>query len=178
MVSFFGLSQNWTSLIVLLTLIAVVWIFDRKNFKRDGIAFMRRTQRGLNFIQQFCEKHENLLEEIWQLRHYGFLRRSRRRIMFLPRRKESLGKNRNHICCCTCFASNCAEAVCSSLHGRRRSSRPYYNAAFPGCGADFFFADYNSPGPACASGADNRSSGFFRSYRLLADLDFHNHGRA
>ena len=58
MFSIFGLSQNWMSLLVLLALIAAIWIFDRKNFKRDGIVFMRRTQRGLIFINDFAKKHE------------------------------------------------------------------------------------------------------------------------
>lgn len=58
MLSILGLSQNWTSLIVLLALIALIWLFDRKNFKRDGIIFMRRTKKGLRFINSFAKKHE------------------------------------------------------------------------------------------------------------------------
>lgn len=56
-----GLSTNWISLIVLLTLIGIVWLFDRKNFKREGIMFLRRTDRGLKFIDNFAKKHTNAL---------------------------------------------------------------------------------------------------------------------
>ncbi len=56
-----GLSANWVSLILLFAIIAVVWIFDRKNFKRDGIMFLRRTDRGLKFIDNFAKKHTSAL---------------------------------------------------------------------------------------------------------------------
>lgn len=57
-----GLSTNWISLIVLLAIIGMVWIFDRKNFKRDGIMFLRRTDRGLKFIDNFAKKHTSALK--------------------------------------------------------------------------------------------------------------------
>ncbi len=53
-----GLSANWTSLIILLAIIAAVWILDRKNFKREGIMFLRRTEKGLKFIDAFAKKHQ------------------------------------------------------------------------------------------------------------------------
>jgi len=59
---FSGIPTNWISLIVLLTIIGIVWIFDRKNFKRDGIMFLRRTERGLRFIDNFAKKHTNALK--------------------------------------------------------------------------------------------------------------------
>lgn len=55
------LSPNWTSLIILFAIIAIVWIFDRKNFKREGIMFLRRTEKGLKFIDNFAKKHKQLL---------------------------------------------------------------------------------------------------------------------
>jgi len=62
-----GLSTNWISLIVLLTIIGVVWIFDRKNFKRDGFMFLRRTERGLKFIDNFAKKHTSALKTFGNL---------------------------------------------------------------------------------------------------------------
>ncbi|MBU4245874.1 MAG: site-2 protease family protein [Nanoarchaeota archaeon] len=56
------LSTNWISLIILLTVIGIVWIFDRKNFKREGIMFLRRTDKGLKFIDNFAKKHTSALK--------------------------------------------------------------------------------------------------------------------
>ncbi len=55
------LSPNWISLIILLAIIAIVWFFDRKNFKREGIMFLRRTEKGLQFIDKFAKKHAQSL---------------------------------------------------------------------------------------------------------------------
>lgn len=55
------LSQNWISLIVLLAILGAVWLLDRKNFKRDGIMFLRRTKKGLEFIDSFAKKHRGAL---------------------------------------------------------------------------------------------------------------------
>ncbi|VVB59474.1 Peptidase family M50 [uncultured archaeon] len=56
-----GLSANWTSLIILLIIIGAVWLIDRKNFKREGIVFLRRTEKGLDFINRFAKKHQKSL---------------------------------------------------------------------------------------------------------------------
>lgn len=62
MLSIAGLSPNWTSLIILLAIITIVWVFDRKNFKREGIMFLRRTKQGLLFIDRFAKRHQKALE--------------------------------------------------------------------------------------------------------------------
>lgn len=61
MVSIFGLSPNMTSLVILLGLILIVFLFDRKKFRREGIMFLRRTERGLEFIDSFAKKHPTAL---------------------------------------------------------------------------------------------------------------------
>ncbi len=56
--------NNWESLAVLLFIIAVVWIFDRKNFKKEGIMYLRRTERGLEVIDSFAKKHTTWLRKL------------------------------------------------------------------------------------------------------------------
>ncbi|MBW6462378.1 MAG: site-2 protease family protein [DPANN group archaeon] len=51
--------SNYSSLFILLALIALVYILDRKNFKKEGTLFyLRRTEKGLKFIELFSVKHK------------------------------------------------------------------------------------------------------------------------
>ena len=50
--------SNYASLAILLALIAIVYILDRKNFKKEGpLFYLRRTEKGLKFIETFSAKH-------------------------------------------------------------------------------------------------------------------------
>ncbi len=51
--------SNYFSLAVLLALMIIVYIFDRKNFKKEASLFyLRRTERGLAFIEKFSSRHK------------------------------------------------------------------------------------------------------------------------
>lgn len=51
--------SNYSSLFILLALIAIVYLLDRKNFKKEGTLFyLRRTEKGLKFIETFSAKHK------------------------------------------------------------------------------------------------------------------------
>ncbi|MCK5593852.1 MAG: site-2 protease family protein [Candidatus Aenigmarchaeota archaeon] len=51
--------SNYSSLLILLALIAIVYLLDRKNFKKEGTLFyLRRTEKGLKFIERFSSKHK------------------------------------------------------------------------------------------------------------------------
>lgn len=52
---------NYESLAVLIFIALVVYIFDRKNFRREGIVFLRRTQRGLDIIDSIAKKHPGMI---------------------------------------------------------------------------------------------------------------------
>ncbi len=52
---------NYESLAILLLIALIVYIFDRKNFKREGIAFLRRTKRGLEIIDSIAKKYPRLI---------------------------------------------------------------------------------------------------------------------
>ncbi|MFH1126493.1 MAG: M50 family metallopeptidase [archaeon] len=52
---------NYESLAILLFIALAVYIFDRKNFRREGILFLRRTQRGLDIIDSIAKKHPKLI---------------------------------------------------------------------------------------------------------------------
>ncbi len=67
MLSVSGLSANWISLIVILAIMGLVWLFDRKNFRREGIMFLRRTKKGLEFIDNFAKKHGDALRKFGTL---------------------------------------------------------------------------------------------------------------
>ncbi len=52
---------NYESLAVLLFIALIVYFFDRKNFTREGIVFLRRTKRGLEIIDNIAKKHPRLI---------------------------------------------------------------------------------------------------------------------
>lgn len=52
---------NYESLAILLFIALVVYIFDRKNFTREGIVFLRRTKKGLSIIDGIAKKHPKLI---------------------------------------------------------------------------------------------------------------------
>ena len=56
--------NNWYSLLLLLSIIAIVWLFDRKNFVREGLFFLRRTEKGLDIIDSFAAKHKYVLKSL------------------------------------------------------------------------------------------------------------------
>lgn len=53
---------NMASLIVLTLLLLVIWMFDRKNFKREGLFFLRRTDKGLDVIDKFGRKYAHFFK--------------------------------------------------------------------------------------------------------------------
>ncbi len=60
--------SNYFSLVVLLILIIAVYVFDRKNFKKEApLFYLRRTKRGLDFIKKFSEKHKKFFERFSDL---------------------------------------------------------------------------------------------------------------
>ena len=56
--------NNWESLGLLLLLMAIVWLVDRKKFKKEGIMYLRRTQRGLDIIDAFAKKYTKYLRSM------------------------------------------------------------------------------------------------------------------
>ncbi|MCK5699228.1 MAG: site-2 protease family protein, partial [Candidatus Aenigmarchaeota archaeon] len=52
---------NYESLAILLFIALMVYIFDRKNFTREGIVFLRRTKKGLEMIDRAAKKHPRLI---------------------------------------------------------------------------------------------------------------------
>ena len=54
---FSHMGQNTVSALFMLFLIAVIYLADRKNFQREGIFFIRRTKKGVNFINSQARKH-------------------------------------------------------------------------------------------------------------------------
>ena len=52
----FGLSLDWISFIVFIVTMGLVVYFDRKKMKRDSVVFIRRTQKGKNFIDKLTKK--------------------------------------------------------------------------------------------------------------------------
>ncbi|MCK4927513.1 MAG: site-2 protease family protein, partial [Candidatus Aenigmarchaeota archaeon] len=60
--------SNYFSLAVLLALMIIVYIFDRKNFKKEASLFyLRRTERGLAFIERFSSRHKKFFEKFSDL---------------------------------------------------------------------------------------------------------------
>jgi len=60
--------SNYFSLAVLLALMIIVYIFDRKNFKKEASLFyLRRTERGLAFIERFSSRHKKFFERFSDL---------------------------------------------------------------------------------------------------------------
>lgn len=52
------LQGNYLSLMVLAIIIASIWIFDRRKFRKESTLFyLRRTSHGLNAIDSFAQKH-------------------------------------------------------------------------------------------------------------------------
>ncbi len=52
---------NYESLAILLFIALIVYIFDRKNFTREGIVFLRRTKRGLEIIDSIAKRHPRII---------------------------------------------------------------------------------------------------------------------
>ncbi len=52
---------NYESLAILLFIALMVYLFDRKNFTREGIVFLRRTKKGLEMIDRAAIKHPRLI---------------------------------------------------------------------------------------------------------------------
>lgn len=52
---------NYESLAILLLIALAVYIFDRKNFTREGIVFLRRTKKGLQIIDRIAKRHPRLI---------------------------------------------------------------------------------------------------------------------
>ncbi len=60
--------ENLTSLVILLFIIAVIWLFDRKNFKKEApLFYLRRTKKGLNIISRLGKKHETFFKRFGDL---------------------------------------------------------------------------------------------------------------
>ncbi|NOQ38261.1 hypothetical protein GQ472_05210 [archaeon] len=60
--------SNYFSLAVLLALMIIVYIFDRKNFKKEAsLLYLRRTKRGLAFIERFSSRHKKFFERFSDL---------------------------------------------------------------------------------------------------------------
>ncbi len=60
--------SNYFSLAVLVALMVIVYIFDRKNFKREAsLLYLRRTERGLAFIERFSSRHKKFFERFSDL---------------------------------------------------------------------------------------------------------------
>ncbi len=60
--------SNYFSLAVLVALMVIVYILDRKNFKKEGTFFyLRRTERGLAFIDKFSSRHKKFFERFSDL---------------------------------------------------------------------------------------------------------------
>ncbi len=51
--------ENLTSLVVLSLIMAVIYFLDRKNFQKEGVLLLRRTKKGLDFINRNAEKYRN-----------------------------------------------------------------------------------------------------------------------
>ncbi|NPA38568.1 MAG: site-2 protease family protein [Candidatus Nanohaloarchaeota archaeon] len=67
------MNYDW---IIFLIFIAVVAVIERKNFKREGIAFLRRTDKGIEVLKNFAKKHHkviNLLADFAIVLSIGFL---------------------------------------------------------------------------------------------------------
>lgn len=56
--------SNLQSIAILLFIISLIWFFDRKNFKREGIFFLRRTKRGLNIIDRTGRRYERFFKTL------------------------------------------------------------------------------------------------------------------
>ncbi|MBW6451986.1 MAG: site-2 protease family protein [DPANN group archaeon] len=54
--------DNYQSLIILLALFFIIWIVDGKNFKRTGLLFLRRTDRGLEFVDNLAKKYNRFFK--------------------------------------------------------------------------------------------------------------------
>ncbi len=54
--------ENIISIAVLALLTLLIYTIDRRNFEKEGIMLLRRTKRGLRFIEQQAEKHKNLFQ--------------------------------------------------------------------------------------------------------------------
>ncbi len=53
---------NFESLAVLLVVFGLLWVIDRKKFKREGLFMLRRTTRWLKIIDSFAKKHKKFIE--------------------------------------------------------------------------------------------------------------------
>ncbi len=60
--------SNYFSLAVLVALMVIVYIFDRKNFRKEAsLLYLRRTERGLAFIERFSSRHKKFFEKFSDL---------------------------------------------------------------------------------------------------------------
>ncbi len=55
------MSYDW---IIFLVFIAIILILERKKFKREGIAFLRRTDKGIKTLTNLSKKYEKYLQPI------------------------------------------------------------------------------------------------------------------
>jgi len=51
-------------IVVFVVFLILIYILERKKFKREGLAFLRRTKKGLKVLKNFAEKNEKIINYI------------------------------------------------------------------------------------------------------------------
>jgi len=85
---------NYESLAILLLIALIVYFFDRKNFTREGIVFLRRTKKGLEIIDNIAKKHPRMitfLADIGIVFSFGLMGL---RYLFIQKNTPSLNRTR------------------------------------------------------------------------------------
>lgn len=54
--------NNWYTLSILLGIIILIWLIDRKKFKREGVFLLRRTKKGLKLINDTGIKYKKFFK--------------------------------------------------------------------------------------------------------------------